>query len=118
MELVIRIYRLTRALPATERYGLASQLQRAAVSVPANIAEGHGRRHLGDKLRHFSVANGSLKELETEVLIGKRLGYIAEAEADGAASATAELGRMLACLMRSLRHRAVPPTTHHLPPTN
>lgn len=118
MELVVRIYRLARCLPPSEKYGLASQMQRAAVSVPANLAEGHGRRHLGDKLRYFSVANGSLKELETEVLIAKRLGYVTPSEADDVALAAAELGRMLACLTRSLRRRAVTSTTHNPPPTN
>ena len=117
MELVIRIYRLTRRLPANERYGLATQMQRAAISIPANIAEGHGRSHLGDKLRYFSIANGSLKELETEVLIAKELGYATDAEAKDAMLKGAELGRMLSCLMRSLRRHAVT-TTHHLPPTN
>jgi four helix bundle protein len=117
MDLVFRIYRLTRSLPASERYGLVSQMRRAAVSIPANIAEGHGRHHLGDKLRYFSVANGSLKELETEVRIAKGLGYVTEAEAEAALSTTDQLGRMLACLTRSLRRRAASATTDNLPPT-
>ena len=60
--------------------GLASQIQRAAISIPANIAEGHGREHLGDYLHHLSVANGSLMELETHLLITNRLGYLQESE--------------------------------------
>jgi len=118
MDLVIRVYRLTRRLPTAEKYGLAAQMQRAAVSIPANIAEGHGRSHLGDKLRYLSIANGSLKELETEVMIAKMLGYATAAEARGALLKGAELGRMLTCLMRSLRRVAASPTTHSLPPTN
>ena len=66
-DLVVECYRLTNLLPKSELYGLASQIQRAAVSIPANIAEGHGREHLGDYLHHLSVANGSLMELETHL---------------------------------------------------
>ena len=79
-DLVVECYRLSKLLPTTERYGLAGQIQRAAISIPANIAEGHGREHLGDYLHHLSVANGSLMELETHLLITNRLGYLQESE--------------------------------------
>ncbi len=114
MDLVILTYRLARTFPATERFGLRTQMQRAAVSVPANIAEGHGRTHLGDKLRYLSVANGSLKELETEMLIAVQLGYVSSKEGDAFGAAAATCGRMLSCLMRGLRRRLSynpPPTT-------
>jgi four helix bundle protein len=62
MDLVVESYRLSRLLPKSEVYGLGSQLQRAAVSVPANIAEGQGREHLGEYVHHLSIANGSLME--------------------------------------------------------
>jgi four helix bundle protein len=65
MDLVVESYRITKLLPRGEAYGLATQIQRAAVSIPANIAEGHGIDHLGDYLRHPSMAKGSLTELET-----------------------------------------------------
>jgi four helix bundle protein len=103
MELVIECYRLTRQFPKSEQFGLAAQAQRAAVSIPANIAEGHGREHLGDYIRHLSVANGSLMELETHLLIACRLGYMAEAAAKPAFALTAEVGRMLAGLTKGLK---------------
>jgi len=76
MDLVGECYRLTHSLPKHEIYGLASQIQRASISVPANIAEGHGREHMGDYLRNLSIANGSLMELETHLLIAIRLSYL------------------------------------------
>jgi four helix bundle protein len=65
MALVVESYSVARLLPKSESFGLIGQMQRAAVSIPANIAEGHGREHLGDYVRHLSIANGSLMELET-----------------------------------------------------
>jgi four helix bundle protein len=103
MELVIESYRLCRQFPKSELFGLVVQTQRAAVSVPANIAEGHGREHLGDYLRHLSIANGSLMELETHLLIACRLGYLTEAEAKQAFALTSEVGKMLTGLTRSLK---------------
>jgi hypothetical protein len=63
IDLVVRCYQLTSKFPKTEIYGLTSQIQRAAVSIRSNIAEGKGRNHLGDYIRHLSIANGSLKQL-------------------------------------------------------
>src|SRR5260221_10730008 len=65
VDLVEACYKLTKLLPQSEIYGLSSQIRRASVSIPANIAEGHGGRNLGEYLQHLSLANGSLKELET-----------------------------------------------------
>src|ERR1700676_5001621 len=103
MDLVEACYKLTRQLPQSEIYGLSSQIRRAAVSVPANIAEGHGRRNLGEYLQHLSIANGSLKELETHLLIAGRLNYFTTNEIASALASCAEIGRMLSGLLQKLR---------------
>jgi four helix bundle protein len=103
MGLVVTSYALTKRFPQTEIYSLTSQIQRAAVSIPANIAEGHGREHLGDYLHHLSVANGSPMELETHFLLAGRLSYLNHDELTGILSQAEEVGRMLAGLIRSLK---------------
>ncbi len=105
MDLVLAAYRLTKGFPTDERYSLVQQLRRAAVSVPSNIAEGHGRMHLGDYLRHLSIARGSVMELETQVLIAGRLGYVSKPEEDRILVLAAQVGRMLSGLLRALRKR-------------
>ena len=105
MDLVEACYKLTKQLPQSEIYGLSSQIRRAAVSVPANIAEGHGRRNPGEYLQHLSIANGSLKELETHLLIARRLNYFAANEIAPALDSCAEIGRMLSGLVQKLRQR-------------
>ena len=105
MELVVECYRLSDFLPNTETYGLSSQLKRSAVSIPANIAEGHGREHLGDYLHHLSFANGSLMEVETHILLTEKLRFITKAEIETSLGKSAEVGRMLAGLTRSLKSK-------------
>ncbi|AFZ55397.1 four helix bundle protein [Cyanobacterium aponinum] len=102
MDLVVICYQLTSQFPKTEIYGLSSQIQRAAVSIPANIAEGKGRNHLGDYIRHLSMANGSLKELETHLMIIGRLGYLKEQELKVTLNKCEEIGRMLHSLIEKL----------------
>jgi len=104
MDLVGASYELTKQFPPSELYGVVSQIHRAAVSIPANIAEGHGREHLGDYLHHLSIANGSLMELETHFLLAGRLGYLKAEPIDRLLNQTAEVGRMLAGLIRSLKN--------------
>ncbi len=105
VDLVVQCYRLTKRLPAAEIYGLSSQIHRATVSIPANIAEGHGRKHLGEYLQHLAVANGSLKELETHLLVATRLSYLSESETQPTMALAEEVGRMLAGLMGKLRRK-------------
>jgi four helix bundle protein len=104
MDLVVKSYEVTKPFPQTELYGLVSQIQRAVVSIPANIAEGHGREQLGDYMHHLSMANGSLMELETHFLLAERLGYLKVESLNRLLDQTAEVGRMLAGLIRSLKN--------------
>ncbi|MBW2043132.1 MAG: four helix bundle protein [Deltaproteobacteria bacterium] len=100
VELVIQCYQVTRGFPKSETYSLASQIQRAAVSIPSNIAEGNQRRHRKEVLHHISIAYGSLAELETQMIIAHRLGYIDKVTLDQVLNQTAEIGKML----NGLRH--------------
>jgi len=99
MDLVVASYEVAKQFPQSELYGLVSQIQRSAVSIPTNIAEGHGREHLGDYLHHLSMANGSLMELETHFLLAGRLGYLNVEPMNQLLDHTAEVGRMLAGLI-------------------
>jgi len=76
MALVETVYRLSRTFPDTERFGLTSQVRRCAVSIPSNIAEGAARRSTAEYLRFLSIARGSLSELDTQIQIAIRLGYV------------------------------------------
>jgi four helix bundle protein len=105
MDLVEMVYRLSRSFPRDEAYGLAAQLRKAAVSVPANIAEGRGRHTTRDFLQFLSIAGGSLKELETHVLIAERLGCVSQNVASEAIGLAAEVGRLRRGLVRSLRKK-------------
>ena len=103
MDLVEQIYRLTELFPARENYGLTNQLRRAAVSVASNIAEGQAR-YSKKEFRHFlRAAKGSLAEIETQVLIARRLGYLDQEICDRCIGEIEELGRILAGLISSLR---------------
>ena len=102
MDLVTDIYKTTRDFPNEEHFGLTSQMRRAAVSIPSNIAEGHGRKLTGAYLNHLSIAYGSLMELETQVQIAVRLNFISSDIALSILANTDEIGRMLTGLKKSL----------------
>jgi len=106
MDLVTECYQLAHRLPPNEQYGLASQMRRAAVSNPANISEGFGRWHSKEFVHVLLIANGSLKELETHLLIGKRLGFFSSPELTKPAALVEEIGRMLTALRKRLEHKA------------
>ena len=103
MDLVTAIYQVSGSFPRDELYGLTSQLRRAAVSVPSNIAEGQGR-HGAAEFRHFlRQASGSLMELETQIMIAERLGYVSPETASHILNSSAEVGRILNGLLNSLK---------------
>ena len=104
MDLVVEVYRTTATFPREELYGLSSQLRRAANAVPSKIAEGQGRQTTAEFLRLLSIAYGSLMELETQILIGERLGYIDSERSSRLLEHSAEVGRLMNGLMRSLHH--------------
>ena len=116
-DLVVQSYRLAGLWPKSEMYGLVSQIQRSAVSIPANIAEGHGREHLGDYLHHLSVARGSLMELETHLLIAAKLAYLEESQLAPVLALTEELGRMLSGFAKSLKRNRGGKRPHLTPST-
>ena len=102
MSLVTEVYKATRLFPKEEVYALTSQIRRAAISIPSNIAEGQGRQSRKECLQFLAVARGSLLELETQILIAQNLGYLAPVQTKLISDATAELGKMLNGLMNSL----------------
>jgi four helix bundle protein len=108
MDLVEAIYQHAARFPPHEHYGLGAQMRRASVSIPSNIAEGYGRGSRRDYLRHVVIANGSLMELETQILLAGRIGYLSAGETTGALAIASEVGRMLAGLVSALRRK--PPT--------
>jgi len=95
MDLVEACYKLSATLPGDERFGLTSQIRRAATSIPANIAEGFGRWNTRELARFLAISSGSLRELETHLIITRRLGYVSEAKAEPLLRATDELAKML-----------------------
>jgi len=105
MQLLVEAYRVARQLPEIERYGLAAQLRRAAVSIPANIAEGFGRSARGDYVHHLSIAFGSLRELETHIDAIILLEYLPEVATEAAEKAAVRTAFLLRRLQRTLTAR-------------
>ena len=102
MELAVEARAIARRFPAIERFDLASQMRRAASSVPANIAEANGRHHRGDQVRFLSVARGSLMELDTHLEIAVRSGYVREPDLAKARALIDNVSLLLARLSRSV----------------
>ena len=106
MELVIQVYDVAKQFPAEERFALVDQLRRAAISIPSNIAEGHGRESERSYLQFCLIAHGSLREVETQLEIARRLGYIDESRAADLLRGCDDVGRPLRGLIAYLRKRA------------
>jgi len=103
MDLVEAIYRITQKLPSHEQFGLISQLRRAAVSIPSNIAEGYGRQSSGNYRQFLSVSRGSLLEVETQIELCLRLGYLTQTDTASIFAAITELSKMLTSLISKIK---------------
>ncbi len=114
MVLARLVYKLTVKFPTEERYGLISQMRRAAVSVPSNIAEGQARRGTSEFLQFLSIAEGSLAELDTQLSLSVELGFAQQADVDPALKEIDELQKMLGALKRKLSSFS-PLATRHSP---
>jgi four helix bundle protein len=105
MGLTKMVYRLSKTFPPDERYGLALQMRRAAVSIPSNIAEGQARRGTKEFVHFLALASGSLAELETQLLLSLDLGYAQRTEAASAGTEIGEIQKMIAAIQRKLAVR-------------
>jgi four helix bundle protein len=112
MNLAKLVYKLTMRFPAEERYGLTSQMRRAAVSVPSNIAEGQARRSTNEFLQFLSVAEGSLAELDTQLCLSVELGFALQTEVAPCLKEVDELQKMLVALKRKLSSYSPLATRH------
>lgn len=104
MDLVEKVYQLTNDMPESEKFGLTSQIRRASVSIPSNIAEGYGRANRGDYRRHLMIANGSLKELETQLILLNRLKYVTQLQSKPIWKLSQEVGKMLYKMINTLNN--------------
>jgi four helix bundle protein len=107
MDWVEGVYEATSHWPRDERFGLISQIRRAAVSVASNIAEGAARRSTGEFIQFLGISRGSLAEAETQLLLAERLGYLPDSDADALLGAAEEISRMLVALIISLKAKQV-----------
>ena len=105
MDLVEKVYPLTQKFPREETYGLLSQIRRAVVSIPSNIAEGHTREHIKEYLHHISMAQASLAELETQLEIATRLNYLLPSHLKELLIEITSLGKQLYALRNALMRR-------------
>ena len=105
VDLVTEIYRLSKKFPKDEVFGLTSQIRRAAVSIPSNIAEGRGKSSKGEFQQFLHHSRGSLAEVETQIIIAQNLGYLNAAETEPVMKIIAEVGRLLNGLLTSLKKK-------------
>ena len=105
MDLAVLSYALTKRFPKEELFGLTSQIRRSAASIAANIAEGHGRENSGSFIQFLRIAQGSLKETETHLLLAERIGLLKPEELKPAMQKCDEIGRMLRSLIRAIQDK-------------
>ena len=105
MDLVVEAYELVKRLPKQEQYSLSDQIRRSVISIPSNIAEGNGRNSDKDYIRFLSMARGSQYELETQLMLCTRLGYLSDDDIDKSLNLCDEIGRMLNALITRLEKK-------------
>lgn len=105
MELAVMCYEITKSFPRGEIYGMTSQIRRAAAAIPANVAEGRGRENSGEFIQFLRIAQGSLKELETHLILAHRVELATEEEMALLLERCEKLGKMLRALIRSIQKR-------------
>ncbi|PHR74689.1 MAG: four helix bundle protein [Lutibacter sp.] len=105
MKLVTLNYQITKNFPETEKFGLTSQIQRSAISIPSNIAEGYGRNSLNDYIRFLNISNGSLYELQTQIEIAYNLKYTNKETFEKVYENSREIERMMSSLIRKLKEK-------------
>jgi four helix bundle protein len=103
VSLSIEMYKMTKCFPDVEKFGLTSQLRRAATSIPANVAEGWGRGSTKEYIQFLMIARGSIMELETHCIIARKLSYLSSEQLDAMQTGIEEVGKMLNGLIQSLR---------------
>jgi four helix bundle protein len=108
--LTVSVYRLTSAFPDSEKFGLTSQMRRAAVSIASNIAEGYGRASRGEYVQFLWHARGSCSEVETQLVIAIELGFGSKEQLQVTQELCSEVGRMLGATMKSLRSKSLVPS--------
>jgi len=107
LQLAKDCYIFTRTFPRDELFGMTSQIRRASASIPANIAEGNGRENTGEYIRFLRIAQGSLKELETHLILSREIEIAREEDINRFLAVTGELGKMIRSLIRNLQRRLV-----------
>jgi four helix bundle protein len=103
IELTVTCYNETKNFPPSETYGLTSQIRRSSTSIAANIAEGYGRDNTGSYIQFLRMAQGSLKELETHLIIATRIGYLDRSQEEVLLQKAEQIGKMLRALMRGVQ---------------
>ena len=108
LDFVVELYGITRTFPKEELYGLTSQIRRSAVSIPSNIAEGSARNHDNENIQFLYIALGSATEIETQIIIATRIGYINEETSEKLLTKINGISKMLQGLLKSIKQK-----THH-----
>lgn len=102
MDIAVEVYAIVKTLPKEERFGLGDQIRRCSVSIPSNIAEGHNRNSTKDYIRFLSISRGSLAELQTQLILCRRVGYLSETSLTNVYDRLVEIDKMLTGLIKTL----------------